>query len=227
MFNTEVWNTWLRYFNQLVAPAILVTLRLVFVTMLICVVFGFGLACVMILTHPTKGLRPNEKVYVPISFVTNAIRSFPFVILIVTLAPLTRFILGTMIGEAAASLPLSVGGITFLARILENAMLEVNPQLVEAARSFGLSHRQILFRVILKESVPTIINGITLASINCVGSTAMAGAIGAGGLGAVALNYGFYSFNDMVLYTCVIITLILVQLIQFLGGVIYRKCLCK
>lgn len=227
MFDAELWVKWQKYFNQLIGPAILVTLRLVTITMILCVVFGFLLACVMILTHPSRGLRPNRFIYAPISFVANAVRSFPFVILIVTLAPLTRLLLGTMIGEAAAILPLSVGGIPFLARILENAMLEVDPQLVEAARSFGLSNRQILLRVILKESVPHIINGITLATINCIGSTAMAGAIGAGGIGAVALNYGFYSFNDMVLYTCVIITLILVQLVQLAGGMIYRRSLRK
>lgn len=223
MFDVEFWEKWLKYFKQLIAPAILVTLRLVIITMFICVVCGFALACLMILTHPSKGLRPNKRIYAPISFLANAIRSFPFVILIVTLAPVTRFILGTMIGEAAAILPLSVGGIPFLARILENAMLEVDPQVIEAAQSFGLSNRQILFRVILKESIPNIINGVTLASINCVGSTAMAGAIGAGGLGAVALNYGFYSFNDLVLYTCVVITLILVQLIQLIGGTLYQR----
>ena len=212
MFNSEFWDVWMRYFNQLIAPAILVTLRLVAVTMLICVVCGFGLACLMVLTHPSKGLHPNKKIYTPISVVANSIRSFPFVLLIVTLAPITRFILGTMIGEAAAILPLSVGG---------------NPQLIEMARSFGLSNREILVRVILKESVPAIVNSVTLATINCVGSTAMAGAVGAGGLGSVALNYGFYSFNDLVLYTSVIITLIIVQLIQLAGSLLYHRCLRK
>ena len=218
MFNSEFWDVWMRYFNQLIAPAILVTLRLVAVTMLICVVCGFGLACLMVLTHPSKGLHPNKKIYTPISVVANSIRSFPFVLLIVTLAPITRFILGTMIGEAAAILPFSVGGIP---------MLEVNPQLIEMARSFGLSNREILVRVILKESVPAIVNSVTLATINCVGSTAMAGAVGAGGLGSVALNYGFYSFNDLVLYTSVIITLIIVQLIQLAGSLLYHRCLRK
>lgn len=93
MFNSEFWDVWMRYFNQLIAPAILVTLRLVAVTMLICVVCGFGLACLMVLTHPSKGLHPNKKIYTPISVVANSIRSFPFVLLIVTLAPITRFIL--------------------------------------------------------------------------------------------------------------------------------------
>ena len=223
MFDPEFWTKFTKYFDQLILPNIFVTLRLVAITMVICVIGGFFLACLLLLAHPTRGLRPNKRVYEPVSFITNAVRSFPFVILIVTLAPLTRLLLGTMLGEAAAILPLSVGGIPFLARILESAMLEVDPQLIEAARSFGLSNRQILFRVVLKESVPAIINGVTLASINCVGSTAMAGAIGAGGLGSVALNYGFYSFNDLVLYTCVIITLIIVQLIQIAGGVIYRR----
>ena len=101
------------------------------------------------------------------------------------------------------------------------------PQLLEMSRSFGLSDGEILIRVILKESTPAIINSITLATINCVGSTAMAGAVGAGGLGAVALSYGFYSFNDVVLYTCVIITLIIVQIVQLIGSVLYHRSLGK
>lgn len=181
----------------------------------------------MVLTHPSKGLRPNNKIYAPLSIIINSIRSFPFVLLIVTLAPLTRFILGTMIGEAAAIIPLSIGGIPFVARLLENAMLQVDQQLIEMARSFGFSDRDILIQVILKESIPAIVNSITLATINCVGSTAMAGAVGAGGLGSVALNYGFYSFNDVVLYTSVIMTLLIVQLIQLIGTLLYSKTLEK
>ncbi len=227
MLKKEFVDIWMKYFEQLIAPAIFVTLRLVAVTMLICMCCGFLLACLMVLTHPSKVLRPNKKIYAPLSIIANSVRSFPFVLLIVTLAPITRFILGTMIGEVAAILPLSVGGIPFVARLLENAMLEVDPQLIEMSRSFGLSDGEILIRVILKESTPAIINSITLATINCVGSTAMAGAVGAGGLGAVALSYGFYSFNDVVLYTCVIITLIIVQIVQLIGSVLYHRSLGK
>ena len=227
MLKKEFVDIWMKYFEQLIAPAIFVTLRLVAVTMLICMCCGFLLACLMVLTHPSKGLRPNKKIYAPLSIIANSVRSFPFVLLIVTLAPITRFILGTMIGEVAAILPLSVGGIPFVARLLENAMLEVDPQLIEMSRSFGLSDGEILIRVSLKESTPAIINSITLATINCVGSTAMAGAVGAGGLGAVALSYGFYSFNDVVLYTCVIITLIIVQIVQLIGSVLYHRSLGK
>ena len=227
MLKKEFVDIWMKYFEQLIAPAIFVTLRLVAVTMLICMFCGFLLACLMVLTHSSKGLRPNKKIYAPLSIIANSVRSFPFVLLIVTLAPITRFILGTMIGEVAAILPLSVGGIPFVARLLENAMLEVDPQLIEMSRSFGLSDGEILIRVILKESTPAIINSITLATINCVGSTAMAGAVGAGGLGAVALSYGFYSFNDVVLYTCVIITLIIVQIVQLIGSVLYHRSLGK
>lgn len=225
--NSEFYNKWIGYFHQLILPAIIVTIRLVFVTMLICIIFGFVLGCSMVLTHPSKGLRPNNKIYAPLSIIINSIRSFPFVLLIVTLAPLTRFILGTMIGEAAAIIPLSIGGIPFVARLLENAMLQVDQQLIEMARSFGFSDRDILIQVILKESIPAIVNSITLATINCVGSTAMAGAVGAGGLGSVALNYGFYSFNDVVLYTSVIMTLLIVQLIQLIGTLLYSKTLEK
>lgn len=220
-----MWDRWTQYFIKLIAPAIWATLRMVSITMCLSFLLGFLLACLMILTHPVRGLRPNRYVYQPISAAVNMIRSLPFIILVVTIAPITRYLLGSMVGEAAAILPMTVGGVPFLARILENAMLEVDQGLVDAARSFGASDTQILFRVLLVEAVPSIINNTTLASINCVGATTMAGAVGAGGLGAVALNYGFYSFNDMVLYTCVVITLIFVQLIQVIGYKLYKSSL--
>jgi ABC-type proline/glycine betaine transport system permease subunit len=132
-------------------------------------------------------------------------------------------IAGTSIGETAALVPLTVACTPFMARIFQNSFKEVDPALIEAAQSFGASKWQIVFKVMLKESVPSIISGLCLAIINLLGCTAMAGAIGAGGLGAVALQYGYQSFNLKIMYSIVVILIILVALIQYFGDWIYKK----
>lgn len=220
------WEQINKYLNQLVLPAVFVTLRIMVTTMIISVFLGFIVGCIMTYTHP-HGLKPNKIIYSLISFLVNVIRSFPFIILIVTLAPLTRLLIGTMIGEKAAIFPLSIGGTAIISRLIESALLETSPHLIEAARSFGASNIQILYRVMLKESVPNLINSGTLATINCVGATTMAGAVGAGGLGSVALNYGYHSFNNVVLYTSVVLIFLIVQLIQVVGNVIYKKIVAR
>ena len=222
MFNSVFWANLWRYFEGIIGPSIFSTLRMLGATMILAFIFGFILAVVLYSTH-RDGLKPNKKIYCTLDFIVNSIRSFPIIILIVAISPITRVVIGTTIGEQAAILPLTIAAIPFLARILENAFLQVDRQLIEAARSFGASDRQIIFRVVVKEAVPSIISGTTLATITYLSATTMAGAVGAGGLGAVALNYGYQSFNDMVLYTAVIILLILVYIIQITGDYLYKK----
>lgn len=213
---------WWKYFKGIIAPSISVTLRMLFFTMLFSFALGFVLSIALIITRP-EGLKPNKRVYVVLDFIVNTIRSFPIIILIVAISPITRTIVGTTIGEKAAVLPLTIAATPFLARILENAFLQVDQQLIEAARSFGASNMQIIFRVMLKEAIPSIVSGTTLATITYLSATTMAGAVGAGGLGAVALNYGYQSFNNAVLYTSVLLLLFMVLLIQSLGNWLYRK----
>ena len=153
----------------------------------------------------------------------NIIRSFPIIILMISIIPLTRLITGSSIGETAAIVPLTVACTPFLARIFQNAFKEVDPALIEAAQSFGASKPQIVFRVMLKESVPAIISGVCLAIINLLNCTAMAGTIGAGGLGAVALTYGYQNFNQEIMYSICVVLVILVAIIQYVGDVLYRK----
>lgn len=222
MFDSMFWANLWRYFDGIIGPSIFSTLRMLVATMILAFIFGFLLAVALYITHP-DGLKPNKAIYRILNFFVNSIRSFPIIILIVAISPITRIVVGTTIGEEAAILPLTLAATPFLARILENAFLQVDRQLVEAARSFGASDRQIIFRVIVKESVPSIVSGTTLATITYLSATTMAGAVGAGGLGAVALNYGYQSFNDMVLYTAVIILLILVYIIQITGDYLYKK----
>lgn len=222
MFNSAFWAKLWRYLEGIIVPSIFSTLRMLIATMILAFVFGFILAVALYITN-REGLKPNKRIYRVLDFLVNSIRSFPIIILIVSISPIIRAVVGTTIGEKAAILPLTIAATPFLARILENAFLLVDRQLIEAARSFGASDSQIIFRVIVKEAVPSIVSGTTLATITYLSATTMAGAVGAGGLGAVALNYGYQSFNDLVLYTSVLILLILVYIIQLTGDYLYKK----
>lgn len=222
MFDQVFWADWWRYFNGIIGPSVFSTVRMLTATMILAFIFGFALAVALIITRP-DGLKPQQGVYKTLDFMVNMIRSFPIIILIVAISPITRAVVGTTIGEKAAILPLTIAATPFLARIFENAFAQVDKQLIEAARSFGASNRQIIFKVMLKEAIPSFVAGMTLATISYLSATTMAGAVGAGGLGAVALNYGYQSFNNKVLYTAVLILCILVQMIQAIGNYVYKK----
>ena len=162
-------------------------------------------------------------IYRILDIVVNIIRSFPFIILMISIIPLTRIIVGSSIGETAALVPLTVAATPFMGRIFQSSFKEVDPALIEAAQSFGATKAQIVIKVMLVESVPSIVSGISLGIINLLGATAMAGAIGAGGLGATALTYGYQNFNEKIMYSIVVILIILVAVIQFLGDWLYKK----
>lgn len=211
-----------KYFERIIGPALLSTVKMLVITMILGFILGFIMSIFLIM-YGENGLRPNKKIYNVINFIANLIRSFPIIILIVAISPLTRLIVGTTIGESAAIIPLTVAATPFIAKIFENCYLEVDKQLIEAARSFGSSDFQIIFHVLVKESIPSMISGMTLASISYLGATTLAGAVGAGGIGAVALNYGYQSFNDVVLYASVIFLLCLVQILQMSGDFIYKN----
>lgn len=209
-------------FTLLIVPAFFATMRMLIISGILSTVFGFFLGIVLVITEK-GGLCENRIVNRLLDIVVNIIRSFPFIILMISIIPLTRLITGSSIGETAALVPLTVACTPFLARIFQNAFKEVDPALIEAAQSFGASKSQIVFRVMVKESVPAIVSGVCLAIINLLSCTAMAGTIGAGGLGAVALTYGYQNFNQEIMYSICVVLVILVALIQYLGDVIYRK----
>ena len=206
----------------LIIPAFFATLKMLFIAGIIATAIGFVLGVIMVVTEK-GGLYENTVVNRILDFIINTIRSFPFIILLITIIPFTRLIVGTSIGETAALVPLTVACSPFIARIFQNSLKEVDPSLIEAAQSFGASKPQIIFRVMLKESVPSIISGLCLAIINLLGCTAMAGAVGAGGLGATALTYGYQNFNEQSMYSICVILVILVAIIQYFGDWIYRK----
>ena len=208
--------------KELLLPSLGQTLFMVVVTTIFSTIIGFGLGIILTITKE-NGLNPNKIIYKSLDTLINVIRSFPFIILIVAIIPVTRSIVGTSIGMEAAIVPLTVAMAPFLARLIETNLDEVNPNLVEAAQSFGASRTQIVFKVMVVEALPAIISSLTLSIISVIGCTAMAGAVGAGGLGSVALTYGYQSFDNTIMYSTVIILIIVVQLIQMFGSLAYKK----
>ena len=198
------------------------TIYMVLVSTFFAVVIGFIPSIILVITDE-KGLKPNKYIYRILDIIINILRSFPFIILMIAIFPLTRMLTGTTIGTKAAMVPLTIAAAPFAARVIESALKEVDPGIIEAARSFGAGTFQIIFRVMIKEAFPSILLGITLTIISVVGYSAMAGVIGGGGLGSVALNYGYYRFQtDIMIYT-VILLIIIVQVFQSLGNLLYKK----
>lgn len=207
--------------TDILLPALGETVYMSLVSTFFAVVIGFLLAIVLILTSK-DGLRENLKVYAILDVVINTLRSFPFIILMIILFPLTKFLIGKSIGTTAAIIPLTIGAAPFIARLIESALKEVDRGVVEAAKSFGANDFQIIFKVMLVEALPAIISAITLTLITVIGFSAMAGAVGGGGLGDVAIKYGYYRFQtDTMIYT-VLILIALVQVVQSLGDYLYK-----
>ena len=214
--------TFLQLCQMLIVPAFFATLKMLVISGIMSTIFGFIFGVILVITE-NGGLCENVVVNRILDFLVNTIRSFPFIILLISIIPFTRLIVGTSIGETAALVPLTVACSPFMARIFQNSFKEVDPALIEAAQSFGASKVQIIVKVMLKESVPSIISGLCLAIINLLGCTAMAGAVGAGGLGATALTYGYQNFNQEIMYSICVILIILVAIIQYFGDWIYKK----
>lgn len=208
--------------DKIIVPSLWQTIYMIILSTFFSTVIGFVLAIVLVVTDG-GGLKPNKVIYALLNAIINVLRSVPFIILAVAIIPFTRSILGTSIGENAAIVPLTIAAAPFIARLIESSLKEVNPSLIEAAKSFGATNRQIIFKVMIKETIPSINLNLTLATITILGLTAMAGAVGAGGLGAVGLTYGYQSFNDIVMYTTLALLVIVVGIIQFVGNVIYKK----
>ena len=158
-----------------------------------------------------------------ISFITNIFRSIPFIILIVWIIPFTTFLMSTFIGKQAAVVPLSIGVAPLIARMIENALLEVPKGLIEAARSMGATPLQIIYKVLLPEALPAIVNSMTITLITLTGYIAMAGAVGAGGLGQLAIQYGYIGHKPAIMNTVVVLLVIFVFLIQFLGNTFVKR----
>ena len=208
--------------NEIIGKALIETLEMVFVSTTFSVILGFIPAIILTVTA-NDGLKPNKIIYAMLDFIVNTLRSFPFIILMVIIIPLTRLIAGKSIGTEAAMVPLTIAAAPFVSRVIESSLREVDKGIIEAAKSFGASNTQIIFKVMLKEAVPSIMSGITLTIISIVGYSAMAGAVGGGGLGQVAISYGYQRYQtDVMIVTCIIL-IIVVQGLQLLGNYFYNK----
>lgn len=187
-----------------------------------------GLPIGILLTITSKGhICENLKIYKILGLVVNIGRSFPFAILMVVLLPFTRWVVGTGLGTTAAIVPLTIAAIPFIARLVETCLQEVDRNILEAAIVMGSSPWQIIRKVLLKESLPSLISAVTLTLISLVGYSAMAGLVGGGGLGQVAIQYGYQRFNIFIMTTTVILLICLVQAIQWLGGYAAQTLLKK
>ncbi|ADP14168.1 MULTISPECIES: methionine ABC transporter permease [Achromobacter] len=207
---------------DLLITSLLDTLLMVGVASAIAVVVGIPLG--VILTVTARGnMLENQSVNHVLGAVINATRSVPFVILMVAIIPFTRLVAQTSIGTTAAIVPLSVAAIPFMARIAENAMREVDPGLITAARAMGASPMQIIMKVLLPESLPGLIAATVVTVVSLIGYSAMAGAIGGGGLGDLAIRYGYQRFQSDVMAAVVIVLIVLVQVIQSLGDRYVRR----
>ena len=203
--------------------AFLQTVYMVFLSSAIAILLGIPLG-VLLATTQANGIIPNKHLYRILGAITNAVRSIPFIILLVAIIPLTRLIVGTSIGTNAAIVPLCIGAIPFVGRLVENSIYEIPGGLIEAGQSMGASTGQIILKILLPEALPSIINGMTITIVTLVGYSAMAGAIGGGGLGDLAIRYGYERFDVKVMIITVIILIVLIQGIQSLGDYLSKRC---
>ena len=185
-----------------------------------------GLPLGMILVAGDKGgIRPLPGLLMKIlNVVINLLRSVPFIILMVMVIPLTRAIIGTSVGTVASIVPLTIAAFPFVARLVESSLREVNPNIIETAQSMGATPLQILLKVMLPESVPSLITNFTLAITTIMSYTAMSGAVGGGGLGMIAITYGYQRYRYAILYAAVVVLVVVVQVIQSFGTWLATKC---
>ncbi|MFX0560266.1 methionine ABC transporter permease [Tepidibacillus infernus] len=205
-----------------ISEALVETLTMVGFSLVFALFIGFPLGIALVVTR--KGnLLENTVVFTILNAIINMFRSVPFIILMVAIIPLTRLIVGTSIGTAAAIVPLVFYSGPYIARLVEQSLLEVDPGVIEAAEAMGATPWQIIFTILLPEALASIVLGITIAIIGLVGASAMAGAVGGGGLGDLAIAYGYQRFETVIMFVTVVLLIILVQGFQSLGNILSRK----
>ena len=207
---------------SLLLSATLQTVYMVFVASVLAILVGVPLGTILYVTRKQHILE-HPLLNSVLSAIVNMTRSIPFVILMIAVIPLTRAITGSSIGTNAAIVPLSIAAMPFLARVVESALLEVNKGLIEAATAMGATSGQIIGKVLLPEALPGIMNGLTLTIISLIGYSAMAGAVGGGGLGDLAIRYGYQRFDVSVMLITIAIMIIFVQAVQYFGDKIAKK----
>ncbi|MBP2168309.1 D-methionine transport system permease protein [Erwinia toletana] len=208
-------------FQTLLLNATLETLYMVALATLFTVIIGLPVGVLLFLTRQ-DGIFPQRWLSRPLNLLVNIGRALPFVVLLIALIPFTRLLIGTTLGSTAAVVPITLGAFPFFARIVENALEEVDRGRVEAVISMGGSNWHIVSRVLLPEALPALMSGITLTVVMLIGFSAMAGVIGGGGLGDLAIRYGYQRFNNQIMIATVIVLLLLVWLVQRMGDQLVR-----
>ncbi len=210
-------------YGALLAQGTVDTTVMVLASTLGAYVIGIVLGTLLTVLAP-DGLRPNRVAYSVIGWLVNMARSLPFIILLLFLIPVTRAVVGTTLGVPAAVFPLIVSAAPFVARMVESSEAEVDRGLIEAATSMGASTWEIILKVYLREGLPSLLRGLPIVIITILGYTAMAGTVGAGGLGDIAIRYGYQRYQDDVMIATVIILIVMVQIIQTLCNLLVRGC---
>ena len=209
-------------YGMLLAQGTWDTLLMTIVSTFFAYVIGIPLGVLCVLTSP-KGLMPHRIFNMVLGWIINIGRSIPFIILLVALIPFTRFIVGTSLGVPGAIVPLVISAAPFIARMVEQSIEEVDGGLVEAAQSFGANTWQIVYKVFLREALPSLVRGFAIVFITILGYSAMAGCVGAGGLGDIAIRYGYQRYQDDVKIATVIILIVIVQIVQSACNFAARK----
>lgn len=216
-------SAFLAKYGELLAQGTVDTIVMTLASTLGAYVIGVILGTLLTVLSPT-GLRPNRVAYAIIGWFVNMARSLPFIILLVFLIPTTRAVVGTTLGVPAAVFPLIVSAGPYVARMVESSEAEVDRGLIEAAESMGASTWEIILKVYLREGLPSLLRGLPIVIITILGYTAMAGTVGAGGLGDIAIRYGYQRYQDDVMFATIIILIVLVQVIQSLCNLLVRVC---
>ena len=213
----------------LVAESTWQTIVMVFLSTIFSMILGLPIGVLLHVTSSEEqgGIIPHPVFYNVLSRIVNILRSFPFIILMIVLMPLSRLIIGTSIGTMATVIPLSIAAAPFVARIIESSLKEVDPGVVQAAKAMGSTNWQIILKVLIPEALPSLVSGVTLTIINLIGYSAMAGAIGGGGLGDLAIRYGYQRFSPAYMVSAVVVIIVMVELIQFIGDRINAHLISK
>lgn len=215
-------STFSHYLLDVIFPGVKDTLVILIFTMLITGTIGFVLGSILYMTDKNS-LKPNIKVHFILGIVINTIRSIPSVIFMIFLIPFARLVIGEAIGRRAAIFYLSIMCSAFVARIVDDKLKRIDKPLINAAVSMGIPEMIIWWRIVVHEAIPLLVLGYSFAIIMIMGTIAVAGLIGAGGIGTIALNYGYYSFNKYVMYGSVIVIFIITFIVQIIGRALYEK----
>ncbi len=223
-FQSETFQNSIQVLKEQFLFATWETVYVTLVSTFFAILIGLPLGILIVAGENGKILRVPKPVLKTIDVIINLLRSVPFLILMIMVFPLARLIVGTAVGTAASIVPLVIAAFPFVARLVEGSLREINPAIIETAQSMGASPFQIIVKVMLPESVPSLISNATIAVTTILGYTAMSGAIGGGGLGKIAINYGYYRYQYLTMLFAVIFLIILVQIFQSVGTHLATRC---